>query len=486
MVIQYRSSEKFDKKASVILISKDQIKSNKFAFRSKILKNQIDMLVQSSQFTGEDGQIFPLLYDRKINLLVGVGLTRDLSLTALRITVRKALISSPLNHVKEIEVVFHDNKDQIVKAIIEAILIGTYVWDKYRAKAKDDKKVHWRDKKYFITAEKKKVYDDVVKICEGVNLARDLINDNADTVTSGYIEKTIHQLIKGQKHIRVETLNKKDMKAKKLGLHLAVNQGSNKEPKLIIVKYNGAANSSKYTAFIGKGMTFDTGGINLKPSGNIETMRMDMSGAAAVVGTLKNTIALNLKKNILFVVGLAENAIGSKAYKPGDVICGYAGKTVEVANTDAEGRLVLADAISYVVKNYQPARLIDIATLTGACVVALGHDYTGLMTNDDKFSRQLVRSSNETDDRVWRLPIYPELKKSVESKIADIRNLGYPKGAAGTVTAAEFLRQFTDGTTWAHLDIAGTAFDDGPGRLYFSHGATGAGVRLVTHYLQNN
>jgi len=362
-VIQYRSSAKFDKQASVILIDKDQIKSKKFAFNNKILKNQIDALVKSNQFIGEDGQIFPFLLDKKMNLLVGVGSAREMSLTALRITVRKAFLSASLSHVKEIEVIFHDKKDPIVKAVIEAIFIGTYVWNKYRTKEKKDKTVDNKDKKYFIAVEKKKVYEDAVKTCEGVNLARDLINDNADTVTSDYIEKTIHQLIKGHKRISVETLNKKEMKAKKLGLHLAVNQGSSKEPKLIIVKYHGAANNSNYTAFIGKGMTFDTGGINLKPSGHIETMRIDMSGAAAVVGTLKNTIALNLKKNILFVVSLAENSIGSCAYKPGDVICGYAGKTVEVANTDAEGRLVLADAIAYIVKNYKPARLIDIATL---------------------------------------------------------------------------------------------------------------------------
>ena len=298
------------------------------------------------------------------------------------------------------------------------------------------------------------------------------MNDNDDTVTSDHIEKKIRQLIKGKKNISIEILNKKEMKAKKLGLHLAVNQGSNKEPKLIIVKYNGAAKSGDYTAFIGKGVTFDTGGINLKPSGHIETMRMDMSGAAAVIGTLKNTIALKLKKNVLFVCAVAENAIGSLAFKPGDVIRGYSGKTVEIGNTDAEGRLVLSDAIAYVVKNYKHARRIDIATLTGTCVVALGHYYMRFITNVDKFSRRLVRSSNDTDDRVWRLPIYPELKKSVSSKIADIRNLGYPKGAAGTVTAAEFLHQFTEGTTWAHLDIAGTAVDDGQGRLYFGHGAT--------------
>ena len=485
-MITYRSSAKFDKQAAVILISQDQIKSKKFNFSHKQLKNQVEVLVRSNQFTGEDGQIFPLIINKQVLLCVGVGKKKDMSLTALRVVVRKALLSPILSRIKDIEVTTHDKDDEVIKAIIEAILIGTYTWKKYISRKKSDRSVDYSDKKYTLVAAKKKIYEEAESICQGVQLTRDLVNDNADTVTSDHIEKTIRQLIKGKKNISIEILNKKEMKAKKLGLHLAVNQGSNKEPKLIIVKYNGAAKSGDYTAFIGKGVTFDTGGINLKPSGHIETMRMDMSGAAAVIGTLKNTIALKLKKNVLFVCAVAENAIGSSAFKPGDVIRGYSGKTVEIGNTDAEGRLVLADAIAYVVKNYKPARLIDIATLTGACVVALGHDYTGLMTNDDKFSRHLVRSSNDTDDRVWRLPIYPELKKSVSSKIADIRNLGYPKGAAGTVTAAEFLHQFTEGTTWAHLDIAGTAFDEGQGRLYFGHGATGAGVRLVTHYLQNN
>lgn len=485
-MIAFRPSAKFDKQAAVVLVSQDQAKKKKFCFTDKTLEDQITALAQRNHFSGENGQVFPLLLDKRIILLVGVGPKKDLSLTTLRGTVRKALLSPPLQKAKEIEIVPHEQKDQIIKAVIESVLIGTYAWRKYLTKEKNDKTIDAKDKKFFLVAGKKKIHEDAVKICEGVNLTRDLVNDNADTVTSDYMEKIIRTLIKGRKNISIEVLNRKEMKAKKLGLHLAVNQGSNKEPKLIIVKYNGASKKGNYTAFIGKGMTFDSGGLNLKPSGHIETMRLDMSGAAAVAGTLKNTIELNLKKNVLFVFGLAENAIGSNAYKPGDVIRGYSGKTVEVANTDAEGRLVLADAISYVVKNYKPARLIDIATLTGACVVALGHDYTGLMTNDDKFSRQLVRSSNETDDRVWRLPIYPELKDAVKSKIADIRNTGYPRGAAGTVTAAEFLHQFAGKVTWAHLDIAGTAFNEGQGRMYFSSGATGAGVRLVTHYLQNN
>jgi leucyl aminopeptidase len=267
---------------------------------------------------------------------------------------------------------------------------------------------------------------------------------------------------------------------------LAVNQGSRKEPKLIIVKYQGAGSKEKYTALIGKGVTFDTGGLNLKPTGSMETMRMDMSGTAAVIGTLKNTIALGLKKNVLFVCAVAENAIGSGSFKPGDVFRAYNGKTVEVNNTDAEGRLVLADAIAYVVKNYKPEQIIDIATLTGACVVALGHDYSGLISTNDKLAKQLVDSSKHTDDRVWRLPIYPEMKDSVKSNYADIRNTGFPKGAAGASTAAEFLRQFTDDTPWAHLDIAGTAYAEGSGRMYYGFGATGAGVRLLTDYLKNN
>lgn len=444
------------------------------------------MLERSGQFSGLDGQIFPLLFNNTLVLLAGIGDPRSLSLTALRITVRKALLSASLEPVKEIEIVLPQEDDKIVNAVIEAVLIGAYAWRKYQGKKKDSKTVDMNDKKIFIAAQKKKAYEETVQICEGVNLARDLVNDNADTVTSEYIEQVVLDLVKGKTNISLEILNRKEMKAKKLGLHLAVNQGSKNEPKLIIVRYDGAAKKGDVTALIGKGITFDTGGLNIKTSGHIETMRLDMGGAAAVIGTLKNVIALDLKKNILFVCALAENAVGPGAYKPGDVLRSYSGKTVEVANTDAEGRLVLADTISYVVKNYKPSRIIDIATLTGACVVALGNDYTGLITTDDQFSRALVRSSNETDDRVWRLPVYPELKDAVKSKIADIRNLGYPKGAAGTITAAEFLRQFTDGTLWAHLDIAGTAFNEGEGRMYFGHGATGAGVRLMTHYLGNN
>jgi len=485
-MISFRSTVKLDKQAAVILLDKEQVNKKTIAVANTSLKEAILAVIQSNQFSGDSGQIYPLAFNKKVILLAGVGKKTEASLTSLRIAVRTAFLSTYLSKVKDVEVVLHDQTDETVKAVIEGVLIGTYKWTKYIHKPKDNKTV---DKKNaIIVANKKKVFEDVITVCEGNNLARDLINENADVSTSVYIEKVIRGLIKGQKNVSINVLNRKEMKLKGLGLHLAVNQGSNKEPKLVIVKYTGAGKKAPYTAIVGKGLTFDSGGLNLKPSGHIESMRQDMSGAGAVVGVLKNILKLRPKKNIIFSCALAENAIGSNAYKPGDVIKGYAGKTVEVGNTDAEGRLVLADAISYVVKNYKPARLVDIATLTGACVVALGNDYTGLVSTDDKLANQLLASAGKTDDRAWRLPSYPELKDAVKSKIADIRNLGFPKGAGGTITAAEFLRQFVDSkiTKWAHLDIAGTAFVEGGARMYFTHGATGASVRLLTDFLRDN
>ena len=299
------------------------------------------------------------------------------------------------------------------------------------------------------------------------------------------MEDELKRLVKGQTNIRLEILKEKDLKKKGLNLLLAVNRASQYPPRLMIAHYQGGKKGSEDLAIIGKGITFDTGGLNLKPTGSIESMREDMAGAAAVLGILKNVLSLGIKKNILFVVAIAENAIGKAAYKPGDVIKAYNGKTVEIANTDAEGRLVLADAIAYVVKNYKPARMIDLATLTGACPVALGNDYTGLMSNDDKFAQKLLDVGQKTDDRTWRLPLYPELKTHLKSQYADLKSTGIPRGIGGTISAAEFLHQFVGEAKWVHLDIAGTAFAEGQGRLYFNYGATGSGVRLVTEFLQD-
>jgi leucyl aminopeptidase len=483
-VISFYPNFKFDKDSSIIFLTQDQIKKSKTLVMLDSLNHHIQEVIASGQFSAKEGQLFPIIFQKKVVLLVGLGEKKDLSSTALRIQVRKAFLSPYLNAPQSMVVLPFDEEEANIKALIEGIYIGTYGWRKYQNKMKNEKPAFEKD--IVVVAKKKEVYADILTICEGVMLTRNLVNENADEATSEHVEKTIRQLSKNNKKVKIEVLNKKEMESEGLGLHLAVNKASAKEPKLIIVQYQGGSAKDPYTAIVGKGITFDTGGLNLKPTGSMETMRTDMSGSAAVVGILKNTLALEIKKNILFVCAMAENAIGSNAFKPGDVITSYSGKTVEIGNTDAEGRLVLADAFSYIIKNYKPSRIIDMATLTGACVIALGHDYAGLVTTDDDLSRKLIHSSKETDDRIWRLPIYPELKDAVKSQIADIRNLGFPKGAAGTLTAAEFLRQFTEGTPWAHLDIAGTAYVDNGCRLYYGQGATGIGVRLLTHYLMHN
>lgn len=483
-MISFRSQIRFDKQACLLIITEEQAKNNRYNFFNKELSQAITAVVQAEQFEASNGSLFPLFVKKQLVLLVGVGKSDKITPTALRVTLRKAFLSHYLKRIRDIEIVTHDQSDPTIKAILEAYLIGTYSWKKYMNKTPEDKTIP--EKNLFIAAAQKLIFEEAIRICEGVKLARDLVNDNADIVTSEYIEKTVRHLIRGHLNARIEVLNRKTLASKGLNLHLAVNQGSPKDPKLIIVKYAGEPARKNYTALIGKGITFDTGGLNLKPSNHIETMRTDMSGAAAVIGTLKNVLELKLRKNIIFAVGIAENAIGSNAYKPGDVFRGYSGKTVEIGNTDAEGRLVLADAISYIVRNYKPARIIDIATLTGACVIALGHDYSGLVSNDDEFARQVIRCSNETDDRAWRLPSYPEIKDYIKSQYADIKNVGFPKGAAGALTAAEFLRQFTEDTPWVHLDVAGTAYVEGQERLYYGFGATGVGVRLLTDFIKKH
>jgi len=463
-VILFRSQAKYDKEVAVVLLGANQT--------HKRFKQEL-----------EKGEIFPVLEGKKTFLFIGLGKASSLSLTDVRIQVRKAFLSSYLKKAKTVEIIPHSKDDAAILAIIEGVAIGTYIWDKYKSKDKDDKTV--KEKQVTIAVDAKKNFMQAVAVCQGVSLTRDLANDNADTTTSVYLEKTVRSLIKGKKNIRLEILNRKELKAKGLFLHLAVNQGSNKDPKLIIVRYNGGKKTEKYTAIIGKGLTFDTGGLNLKPTGSIETMKIDMSGAAAVCGILKNVLSLGIKKNLLFVLSIAENSIGPAAYKPGDVLKSYAGKSVEIGNTDAEGRLVLADTFAYLIANYKPAKMIDLATLTGACVVALGFDYSGLFSNNDELARQLIDASSETDDRIWRLPVYPEACEYIKSPIADLKNISTIKGG-GAITAAEFLHQFTKDTPWAHLDIAGSAYVEGCGRMYYGHGATGAGVRLLTHYLLNN
>jgi leucyl aminopeptidase len=275
------------------------------------------------------------------------------------------------------------------------------------------------------------------------------------------------------------------MEKLKMGSLLGVGQGSNYESKLVVLKYYGAKNKKDQPiAFVGKGVTFDTGGISIKPAQNMEDMKTDMAGSAVVVGLMKLLAARKAKVNAVGVVGLVENMPSGTAQKPGDVVRSMSGQTIEVVNTDAEGRLVLADALHYTNTRFKPKFIVDLATLTGAIVVALADVHAGLFSNDDSLSKQLEEAGKKTGEKVWRLPVGEEYDEMINSDIADMKNVGNGRGA-GSITAAQFLKRFIDKTKWAHLDIAGVAWR-GKGDPLAVKGATGFGVRLLNQLVIDN
>jgi leucyl aminopeptidase len=266
-----------------------------------------------------------------------------------------------------------------------------------------------------------------------------------------------------------------------MGALLGVAQGSIRDPRLLILKWNGGAAGGQPTAFVGKGVTFDTGGISIKPAAGMEAMKWDMGGAGAVAGAFKALALRKAKANVVGICGLVENMPSGSAQRPGDVVTTMSGQTVEVINTDAEGRLVLADAVHYVQKEFHPSTIVDFATLTGAILISLGHEWAGLFSNNDELAAQLLRIGEESGDRLWRMPLAEPFDRLIDSPIADMKNVGPREG--GSITAAQFIQRFIEnGVRWAHVDMAGKAWSDKPNSTY-EKGATGFGVRLLDQYV---
>jgi len=320
-------------------------------------------------------------------------------------------------------------------------------------------------------------------LLEGVFFARDLVSEPGNILHPDEYTKRLLKLKKIG--LRVTVYNEK--KLKKLGCNalLGVGQGSIRGSYLVTIEWKGNKSKSKPLAFVGKGVCFDTGGISLKPARFMEDMTYDMAGSAVVVGLMKNFALRKAKINAVGVVGLVENMPGGNAQRPGDIVKSYSGKTIEVLNTDAEGRLVLADALTYTEKKFKPELIVDLATLTGAIIVSLGSEYAGLFSNNDKLSKQIIDAGEKVDEKVWRLPLHKNYDKLMDSKTADMQNINYV-GGAGSTTAAQFLQRFIiNKTPWAHLDIAGMAFSKYAGALN-SGGATGYGVRLLNKFIEDN
>ena len=318
---------------------------------------------------------------------------------------------------------------------------------------------------------------------EGTFFARDLVSEPGNVLHPDEYAKRLSSLRKDR--LKVNIYDEK--KLKKLGMYslLGVGMGSKRGSYLVTIEWNGTKNKSKPLAFVGKGVTFDTGGYSLKPARFMEDMTYDMAGSAAVVGLMKNLALRKAKVNAVGVVGLVENMVSGDAQRPGDIVKSYSGKTIEVLNTDAEGRLVLADALTYTEKKYKPKIIVDLATLTGAIIVSLGSEYAGLFSNDDKLSKQILKAGETVEEKLWRMPLHKNYDKLINSKNADMQNINYV-GGAGSTTAAQFLQRFIlNKTPWAHLDIAGMAFSKYGGSLN-SGGATGFGVRLLNQLVEDN
>ncbi len=355
---------------------------------------------------------------------------------------------------------------------VKACCWGAYQYDATKPSLKNNKTLH------FEFVGKPELQPELAlgqAIALGTQRARELGNLPPNICNPAFLVQTARDIADTYDSAALEVLDERKMASLKMGSLLAVGQGSDNESYLIVLSYNGAEDDQAPYAFVGKGITFDTGGISLKPGAGMHEMKYDMGGAASVIGTFEAVCEAKLPINLVAVVPAVENMPGSKAYRPGDILTSMSGQTIEVLNTDAEGRLILCDALTYVQK-FEPQVTIDTATLTGACVVALGKHASGLMTHQDDLADQLVAAGNACHDRVWRLPLWDDYQSQLDSPHADMANVGGKE--AGTTVAGCFLARFTEGQRWAHVDIAGTAWPGGT-----KHGATGRPVGLFMQYL---
>lgn len=373
-------------------------------------------------------------------------------------------------------------KPALIAALAGGAQLRSYRFDKYHTRKKT------ADGRPFNltlvvpdSRETQKALDSALAVANGTILARDLVNEPANLLGPNDVARAAQGL--SQSGLSVEVLTEKEMEALKMGAFLAVGQGSVRPPRLVVMHWNGGSKDEAPIAFVGKGIVFDTGGISIKPTASMENMKGDMAGAAAVMGLMQALAQRKAKVNAVGILALAENMPDGNAYRPGDVITAMSGETIEIISTDAEGRLVLADALWYCREKFGPQTMIDIATLTGAILVALGHDYAGLFTNTDSLAQKLQQAGLATGEKVWHLPIGPAYDKLIESRFADIKNSGGRSGGASI--AAQFLAHFVGDVPWVHLDIAGMAFG-GPSTETNTSWGTGFGVALLDRFVRDH
>lgn len=441
------------------------------------------------QFKGEQGEIFTTVkFEENLAqdiIFAGLGKEEEINGEKIRTALAKAVKKARELKAEKVYVNFINTEKlcygAVVKAMVEGLKYGDYKFDWYKTDRKEQAELNIGFGN--VSEEKYKDTEDYIRegeaVAEAALLARDLVNEPANVI---YPETLAEEVLEhGKKYgFEVEVLDELQIEDLEMDAFLSVAQGSDKAPRVIIMRYFGdAENKSEILGLVGKGLTYDSGGYSIKPTDGMVAMKSDMGGAAAVIGAMSAIAQRKLKINVVAVVAACENMISGGAYKPGDIIGSMSGKTIEVLNTDAEGRLTLADAVFYIVEKEKVSRVIDVATLTGAALVALGTTTTAVVTNNDEFYSELETASRKAGEKVWLLPAFDEYKKMLKSDIADLKNLG--GRFAGTITAGLFIGEFVLERPWLHLDIAGTAWTDAE-RDYYSKGGTGAGVRTL-YYL---
>ena len=450
---------------------------------NKSLPPEVQLAVDSKDFKGKDDEVLFVYAKENKELrivLIGLGKEKEITDEKIRRSYGGAVIQCKKKSIKTINVLLISEEEEVISSSVEGMLLSNYSFNKY----KTEKEAKVEEARLIgLNSSHNVLIDKLKMISIGVNFTRDLVNGNADDEDPQKIAEISKEFAKLSKKVKVNIFDKKFLEKEKMGLLLAVNKGSSKDPVLVQLEYKGDPSSKENTVLVGKGVTYDTGGLCLKPPTGMETMKDDMSGAAVVLGVMHAVISLKLKVNITGLIPLTENSIDANSYKVGDVHCGYSKKTVEIVNTDAEGRLILADALAYAAKNLNPTKIIDIATLTGAIGISLGDEILGMFSNDDKLAEQLKLASEKTGELLWRMPLHDGYKKFLKSKIADIKNCG--ERVAGSITAALFLKEFIQDYSWAHLDIATTAATTKP-QSHQPYFATGVGVRLLVELFSQN
>ncbi len=475
--------------ALVLVLTKENVESGEAAPLFGDWSHQVEGAIKGSDFAGDKGQQLRLYSVGKYRVVVlsGAGEKSQLTNEKLRRAAAAGVKAAQESKAGSVvlsalgSTVEEASDYETIHSLLEGAILGSYKFDKYLTQDKKKSKVV--DFKVALggvrTAIGHKAARDAQLVCEAVFLTRDLCNAPANEI---YPEALANAAAKMAKKfgVRSRILDERQIRKLNMGGLLAVNSGSAKPPRFITLEYKGNSRSRDWYAIVGKGITFDSGGISLKPAANMGEMKMDMSGAAAVIGTIQSLASLKIPVNVVGIAPSTENLPGGGAYKPGDVVTTMSGITIEVDNTDAEGRVVLSDGLFYA-QRYKPKAIIDLATLTGACVVALGQHASGMFGTGADVMAQLKEAGEKTYERVWQMPIYEEYEKQIKSDIADVKNVG--GRWAGAITAALFLKKFVGDYPWVHLDIAGTAMLE-DSTDYLPKGGSGVGVRLLTQFFK--